>query len=138
MAVVSCGMQHIFAVGDTTSLSFKVQEADLAAFNGVRVHPFYSTFALGRDVEWTCRQFVLEMKDPDEEGIGTFLNIKHQSPALLNETVCITAVISRLQGNQIDCDFEVRIGDRIIASGQQGQRILKKDKIKSITESIAP
>ncbi len=59
--------------GDSTVLFFEVKESDLAQFNGELVHPFYSTFALGRDAEWTCRQFVLNMKEEDEEGIGTFL-----------------------------------------------------------------
>ena len=55
------------------------------------VHPFYSTFALGRDVEWACRQFVLEMKEEDEEGIGTFLNITHKSPACSKATSAVAS-----------------------------------------------
>lgn len=113
-----------------------VVEADLAAFETGLVHPFYSTFALGRDAEWACRQFVLDMLEPDEEGIGTFLNIKHQSPAFLGETVTITAVIERLEGNAIDCFFEVKANDRIIATGTQGQKILKKTKVQSLIDSI--
>lgn len=113
-----------------------VVEADLAAFETGLVHPFYSTFALGRDAEWACRQFVLDMLEPDEEGIGTFLNIKHQSPAFLGETVTITVVIERLEGNAIDCFFEVKANDRIIATGTQGQKILKKTKVQSLIDSI--
>ena len=67
-------MKSIYQIGDKVSLEFLVKDNDLAAFQGEMVHPFYSTFALGRDAEWTCRQFVLEMKESDEEGIGTFLN----------------------------------------------------------------
>lgn len=100
------------------------------------VHDFYGTFALGRDAEWTCRQFVLEMKEDGEEGIGTFLNIRHQSPALLGETVEISAEIIRLEGNSIDCSFEVKVGDRLIATGTQGQKILKLEKLARLVEGI--
>jgi predicted thioesterase len=129
-------MLQLYTIGDQLSLNFNVSEADLAAFNGEMVHPFYSTFALGRDAEWTCRQFVLKMKEADEEGIGTFLNIRHKSPALLGETVQITATISRLEGNQIDCSFNVHIGERIIAEGEQGQRILKKSRIETLSAHL--
>lgn len=129
-------MNNLYQVGDTLTLKFTVEEADLASFNGERVHPFYSTFALGRDVEWTCRQFVLKMKEEDEEGIGSFLNIRHKSPAMLGETVTITAIVSALNGNKIDCNFRVEIAERLIAEGEQGQRILKKSKLAQITKAI--
>ena len=129
-------MKNLYQIGDTHTLKFTVAEADLASFNGERVHPFYSTFALGRDVEWTCRQFVLHMKEEDEEGIGSFLNIRHKSPAMLGETVTITAILSALDGNKIDCDFRVEIDERLIAEGEQGQRILKKSKLAQMTMAI--
>ena len=115
-----------------------VSEADLAEFETGVVHPFYGTFALGRDAEWACRQFVLNMKEEDEEGIGVFLNITHKSPALLGETVKIEAEIIRMQGNAIDCRFEVKVGDRLVAEGTQGQKILKKDKLKQLVSTLKP
>ena len=54
----------------------------LQRFSGKVVHPVCATFALARDIEWTTRQFVLQMRDDDEEGIGTMLTIDHRSPAL--------------------------------------------------------
>lgn len=129
-------MKSLFHIGAKTTLQFTVGEKDLAEFETGVVHEFYGTFALGRDAEWTCRQFVLEMKEEGEEGIGTFLNIRHQSPALLNETVSITAEIIRLEGNSIDCSFEVRVGERVIAIGTQGQKILKLEKLERLVEGI--
>jgi fluoroacetyl-CoA thioesterase len=113
-----------------------VGEQDLAEFETGLVHPFYGTFALGREVEWACRQFVLQMKEEDEEGIGTFLHITHRSPALLGETVLITTTAMRLEGNNVDCSYEVRVGDRLIADGTQGQKILKKEKVQRLIEGI--
>ncbi len=128
----------MFAPGDRKSLRFTVGEQDLAAFETGVVHQFYGTFALGRDVEWTCRQFVLEMKDEDEEGIGTFLNIKHHSPALLGEQVYIEAEVILSESHTLDCSYTVKVGDRLIASGTQGQKILKKEKLERVVASIRP
>ncbi|NBP06221.1 MAG: hypothetical protein EBV15_08400 [Bacteroidetes bacterium] len=113
-----------------------VETADLATFETGNVHPFYGTFALGRDVEWACRQFVLNMKDDDEEGIGTFLNISHKSPAMLGNTITITASLIRLEGNSVDCSFSVHVGERLVAEGTQGQKILKKEKVSRLIDSL--
>lgn len=78
-------MRIVRSVGEKIEISKTVEQNDLATFETGTVHPFYGTFALGRDVEWACRQFVLEMKEEDEEGIGTFLNITHKSPAMLGK-----------------------------------------------------
>lgn len=123
-------------VGDVVQIAKIVGESDLATFETGTVHPFYGTFALGRDVEWACRQFVLEMKDEDEEGIGTFLNISHRSPALLGQTVTILATLHHLEGNMVDCSFKVMVQDRLIAEGTQGQKILKKSKVEQIKQQF--
>ena len=129
-------MKNIFEVGHTMSLVHIVEQADLATFETGNVHPFYSTFALGRDAEWACRQFVIQMKEDDEEGIGTFLNIRHKSPAMLGDTVEFIATVSLLEGHQIDCTFVAKVGDRIVAEGEQGQKILKKEKLERLVNQI--
>ncbi|PHX91809.1 MAG: hypothetical protein CK532_06420 [Flavobacteriales bacterium] len=127
-------MNTICKVGDIRIFSRLVSGDDLATFNKGNIHPFYATFALGRDVEWACRQFVLEMKDEDEEGIGTFLNIVHKSPAFQGESVEIRATLMKLQGNDVHCAYCVFVGERLIAEGSQGQKILKKEKIQRLIE----
>ncbi len=129
-------MRYTRTVGDVIEISKRVDPVDLATFETGTVHPFYGTFALGRDVEWACRQFVLEMKEEDEEGIGTFLNITHRSPALLGQTVVIRATLDKLEGNTVDCSFIVMVDDRLIAEGTQGQKILKKEKIERMKQQF--
>jgi predicted thioesterase len=129
-------MKLVCAVGDVRAITKVVTDADLATFETGNVHPFYATFALGRDVEWACRQFVLEMKEADEEGIGTFLNITHKSPALLGDTVEIKTTLTELHGNTVNCSFEVLVSDRLVAEGTQGQKILKKEKVDRLIAQI--
>lgn len=113
-----------------------MDESDLAVFETGMVHAFYATFALGRDAEWASRQFVLEMLENDEEGIGTYLTIDHHAPALLGEMVEITARIEEIHGNSIHCTYEAFAGERKIASGKTGQKILKKEKVNQLIKKI--
>jgi fluoroacetyl-CoA thioesterase len=65
-------MKNLFKIGDSKTFTKMVTTNDIAQFDEGTVHEVYGTFALGRDAEWSSRLFVLEMKEEDEEGIGTF------------------------------------------------------------------
>lgn len=128
-------MKNNFHPRDIKTFSRKVLNEDCATFNAQNVHPLYSTFALARDAEWCCRLFVLDMKEDDEEGIGTFIQIEHLSPAPVDSTVHFTATIEEIKGNEIICSFIVRKGEKIVARGKQGQKILKKERLEKLYES---
>jgi fluoroacetyl-CoA thioesterase len=127
---------NLFEIGNQKFFSKLVEQADCAQFNSGLVHPVYATFALGRDAEWACRLFVLEMKEEQEEGIGTFLNISHKSPALIGSIVEFTATIKSIQKNEIICTFIAKVGNRIIAEGEQGQKIIAKQKLEKLFEEL--
>lgn len=122
-------MKPIFKPGDQKIYERVVQESDVAAFHGEVVHPVCSTFALARDIEWATRLFVLDMRDADEEGIGTFLSVEHKSPAFINEKLTIEATVETIAGHELICSYIARVDDRIIATGKTGQKILKREKI---------
>ncbi|QOI98436.1 MAG: hypothetical protein HRU69_13450 [Flammeovirgaceae bacterium] len=125
-------MKPVFKKGDSKQYSFVVQTSDVAAFHGNVVHPVCSTFTLAREIEWTTRQFVLDMRDDDEEGVGTFLSIDHKSPAFIGETVAIIAAVESLKANELICTYEARVGDRLIATGKTGQKILPRKKLAAL------
>jgi predicted thioesterase len=129
-------MKNPFQVGDVKVYKKQVTSNDTAVFDTGLVHPFYATFALGRDAEWTCRLFVLDMKDDDEEGIGTFLHIKHHSPALIGEEVIFEATLHALENHSVICHYIAKVGQRVIATGETGQKILKKEKLNSLFEKL--
>ena len=129
-------MKGVFKTGDKKDFRKVVMKADTATFESGKVHPVYSTFALARDAEWTCRLFVLEIKEADEEGIGTFITVDHHSPALINEIVNFEAVVESIKGNEIICSYQAMVAERLIASGRQGQKVLKKTKINELFEKL--
>jgi predicted thioesterase len=125
-------MKQLFKPGDIKEFRTFVKPQDVAGFHGEVVHPVYATFALARDAEWTTRQFVLDMKEADEEAVGTYLQIRHKGPAFVGEEVVFRGEYLRLTDSELICSFEARVKDRVIATGETGQKILKLEKIKSL------
>jgi fluoroacetyl-CoA thioesterase len=125
-------MKTLFVRGDRKTYEKVVESGDVAAFHGQVVHPVCSTFVIAREAEWTTRLFVIDMKDEDEEGIGTFVNVRHHSPAFVGELITFTGVVDDINGHEVLCSFEAKVGQRTIASGTTGQKILKKEKLNSL------
>lgn len=113
-----------------------VTEDKLARFDLGLVHPVYSTFALGKDAEWACRLFVLEMKEEGEEGIGAFLSVEHRYPAPLGSRVTIEATLDTVSGNEIICNYEAFANGFLIASGKQSQKIIDKARFDQLIHRI--
>ena len=118
------------------SFEFPCGWTEIAAFESGMVHPLYATFYLTKDAEWSTRLFVLEMKEEDEEGIGTFIEVYHRSPVLVGSSVDFYATLEEVQGNAIICSFIAKVGDRVIADGRTGQKILKKAKLNEVIEVL--
>ena len=130
-------MKNLFKKGAQKKHKVVVTKNDMAKFESGVVHEVYSTFALCRDAEWSGRLFVLEMKEEGEEGIGTSISIDHKSPAFINDEVVFTATYEEVKDTgEIINSFEAHVGERLIATGTQGQRILPKEKIDSIFNKL--
>lgn len=129
-------MKNPFQPGDVLKFRHTVTGDDTAKFESGQVHAVYSTFALARDAEWSGRLFVLEMKEEGEEGIGTGITVKHVSPALMGQEVTFTATLHEVNKNEVITDYVAKVGDRIIAEGRQWQKILPKEKLDKLFESL--
>lgn len=125
-------MKMIFKEGDQKIYTKVITASDFAAFHGDVLHGVCSTFSLARDFEWSSRLFFLEMKEDDEEGVGTFLIIEHHSPAFEGETVCFVATVESIIKNELICRIQATVDGRIIALGKTGQKMLKKEKLKQV------
>ncbi|MBC6990421.1 thioesterase family protein [Hymenobacter sp. BT491] len=122
-------MKNPFQSGAVKTYTHVVTPADFAVLDGRTIHELYSTFALGRDMEWTSRQFVEEMLEAGEAGIGTMVHIDHIAPAFEGETVAFCATFEALEGRELTCTLEARVGPRLVATGRTGQRITSEEKL---------
>jgi predicted thioesterase len=76
------------------------------------------------------------MKEADEEGIGSGIELKHHSPALIGQEVIFEAILIEVNHNEVVTEFVAKVNERLIASGKQWQKILKKEKLKRIFEAL--
>lgn len=129
-------MQQPFKIGDVLTYQVAVSPDDTAQFGNDEVHPVYATFALARDAEWTCRKFVLEMKEAGEEGIGTHVTVNHKAPALIGETVTFYATLVLVENQKVICHYKAYVGPRLIADGEQGQKVLPLARLNQLFESL--
>ena len=130
-------MRNQFVPGDKKVFDTVVTEDKLARFDAGLVHSVYSTFALGKDVERACRLFVLEMKEVDEEGIGSYLSIEHLYPAPLGSKVRIVATLLFVKDNEIHCSYEAFSNSFLIAKGEQTQKIIDKSRFDALINRIS-
>uniref|UniRef100_UPI0040476383 thioesterase family protein n=1 Tax=Roseivirga sp. TaxID=1964215 RepID=UPI0040476383 len=129
-------MKNEDLLGQFKNHCYQVKAEDFAIFDAGTVHEVVSTFALAREMEWATRLFALEMREEDEEGIGTFVEIKHLAPAVQGAELIITAQLVEIRKNEIICEVLVKQVDRLVASGRTGQKILKREKLKQIFSSL--
>ncbi len=132
-------MHNVFQPGDMRVYSRIVAKDDIAAFESGTVHEVYSTFAIARDAEWSGRLFVLDMKETDEEGIGTRISVEHRSMAFVGDEIRFESRFEEITDRQeIITSFKAFCGERLIAEGRQGQKILKRERIEHLVRSLAP
>ena len=134
-------MQNPFKKGDIKTFSKIVLITEIAKFESGTVHDVYSTFSIAKDAEWSGRLFVLEMKEKDEEGIGTKISVEHKSPAFVGDEINFIATFEEItERGEIITSFQAFCGERLIAKGIQGQRILLKtvidEKFKELNSNI--
>ena len=129
-------MKKQLTIGSEIDHHFVVDESMFPTFNSQTVHPVCSTYHLVKEIEWTSRKFVLIVMSSDEEGVGTKVTINHLAPALKGEEVKIHAVVDFFDGRELICSYEARVKNRIIAKGETGQKIVKKEKLVRLLSSL--
>jgi len=71
----------------------------------------YATPRLISDVEFTCRNLLIEHCDPGEDSVGVEIALKHLAATLLGSTVEITVSVTEVEGRRIV--FEVAAKDEL-------------------------
>lgn len=117
--------------------TFFPTEADVPRFEEKIVHQVVSTYSLTREAEWVGRLLLLELIQPDEDGIGTSVIIKHKSPANLVNPIEFIGKLKINDSNTgfVEVEFSATQKGRLIAEGKTGQKILKKVLIDKLIAS---
>jgi fluoroacetyl-CoA thioesterase len=90
----------------------------------------YATPRIISDVEYTCRDFLLEHLDPGEDSVGTKVNWEHVGPALLGETVTVSVRLTQIEGRRVTFEAAVAAGADAVAQGTHERFIVDVQKVR--------
>lgn len=117
-----------FTVDEARAIDFLVGEGEGGdAVGNVRV---YATPALVKDIEFTCRDFLLEHLDEGEDSLGVGVDLQHLAPTLLGMWVEVAARVKTVDGRAVS--FEVTVSDPVeeVARGRHDRFVIDVGKIR--------
>ncbi|MDC1428258.1 LysR family transcriptional regulator, partial [Rhodospirillaceae bacterium] len=103
-------MKDGFKEGNKVSKKFEINLSRTITVAGGEFD-VYATPEMVRDIERTCKDYILKFADEGEDSVGTKVEIAHVGATLLNMSVEITAVVQKINGRHII--FEVCVKDDI-------------------------
>lgn len=114
--------------------TYAVTEADFPVFDGKKIHPVCSTYALAREFEWAGRRVYLAARPelPGTEAFGTEVVVEHKSPAFQGEEITITATPTTYDRGFLYVDCIARVGERLVATGRTGQKVTSAEKVAAL------
>jgi predicted thioesterase len=99
-------MKASLQAGLETSKSVTVDEARCIGFMG-KEGMVYATPRMVSDVEYTCRDFLLEHLDQGEDSVGAHVSIDHLAATPLGLKVVIEAKIVEVDRRRVTFEFTV-------------------------------
>jgi fluoroacetyl-CoA thioesterase len=101
----------------------------------------YATPRLIYDIEFTCRDLILQHADPGEDSVGTEVCVKHLAATLAGSTVEISVRVTAVDGRKVA--FEVSAKDEFdtVSTGTHGRFVVEvartKERLKAKAAKLA-
>jgi predicted thioesterase len=89
------------------SKTIEVDEKRCIGFMG-KEGAVYATPYMVSDVEYTCRNLLLEHLDPGEDSVGAHVSIDHLAPTPLGMKVTVEVKIAEIDRRKVVFDFSVK------------------------------
>lgn len=110
----------------------QVTEDMAPIFDGVMVHPVYSTWSMVHHMELAARKVLAPYLEEHEEGLGTHVSVDHVCPARVGQTVLVVAECTDATPKMVTCRVTAHHGDRLLGRGTQVQTVLSRDTIAKL------
>lgn len=98
-------MKDSLAAGIATTRRFEIDKERTIDFMGEDMR-IYSTPSLLRDIEQTCREFLLDHLDEGEDTVGVRVELDHMAATLLGMTIEINAAVTAVEGRRVTIEVE--------------------------------
>ncbi len=93
--------------GVGTSKTVVVDESRCIGFMG-KEGAVYATPRMVSDVEYTCRDFLLEHLDAGEDSVGAHVSIDHLAPTPLGLSASVEVRVAEVDRRKVTFDFSVK------------------------------
>jgi predicted thioesterase len=100
-------MKPTLAPGIGTTRAIEIDEARCIGFMG-KEGMVYATPKMVSDVEYTCREFLLQHLDPGEDTVGAHVSIDHLAPTPLGMQATVEIRITEVDRRKVVASFSVR------------------------------
>jgi predicted thioesterase len=122
-------MKPSLVPGLTVQRRVLVDEPRCIAFMGEDCR-VYATPRIISDIEYTCRDFLLQHLDPGEDSVGTRVNVEHVGPALLGAEVSIELRVAAVDGRRVTFEALARDGADEVLKGTHERFVVAVDKVR--------
>lgn len=100
-------MQNGFKEGNTTTRRVTVDQPRTISVAGGEFN-VYATPEMIRDIEQTCKRYILEFADEGEDSVGTQVNISHVGATLMGMSIEIVATVKTINRRRVVFEISVR------------------------------
>jgi fluoroacetyl-CoA thioesterase len=122
-------MKATLKPGLTTKKTLTVDDSRVISFMGEDCR-VYATPRIISDVEYTCRDFLLQHLDPGEDSVGTKVDWEHVGPALLGESVAVSVKLIQVDGRRVTFEAAVDAGGDAVARGTHERFVVDVQKVR--------
>ena len=88
----------------------------------------YATPLMLYDVEFACRDLLLEHLEPGKDSVGTRVELDHVGATLLGMWAEISVTLSKVEGPAVSFDFTVRDAVEEVARGKHNRFVVGVEK----------
>ena len=111
------------------SKSVLVDESRVIGFMGKEA-AVYATPRMVSDVEYTCRDFVLQHLDPGEDSVGAHVSIDHLAATPLGLQVTIEAKVAEIDRRKVVFTFSVKDPIEEVGRGKHVRFVVETAKTR--------
>ncbi len=116
-------MKASLAAGVTSTTKLQVDRERTIDFMGEQAR-VYATPMLLRDIEFACRNMLLEHLDSGEDSVGTRVELEHIAATLLGMAVTLTVTIAEIKGRAVTLEIEGRDSVEPICRGRHSRFVV--------------
>ncbi len=123
-------MKDTLKPGIETTVAIPVDATRTIDFMGEELR-VYATPSIVHDLEYACRNFILEHLDDGEDTVGASVEIQHAKPTPLGFTATHTVTIDDVDRRRVTCKVSVHDGVEEVATATHTRFVVDIERLKA-------